>query len=49
MLSLRLFVVRVSLLALSLCDCGIIAFEGSSADLQEYADALARSSWPRRF
>jgi hypothetical protein len=42
-------VCRASLASLSLYYCGIIAFEESSAALQEYADALARSSWPRRF
>jgi Zinc knuckle len=39
---------RASLAALSLCYCGIIVFEESSAALQGYEDALARSPWPRR-
>jgi hypothetical protein len=44
-------VCRASLAALplSLCYCCIIDFEESSAALQGYADALARSPWPRWF
>jgi hypothetical protein len=40
---------RASLAALSLCYWCIIVLEESSAALQGYADALARSPWPRRF
>jgi hypothetical protein len=37
-----------SLAALSLCYCCIIVFEESIAALKGYADALARSPWPRQ-
>jgi hypothetical protein len=34
-------------LSLSLCHCGIIVFDESSAALKGYANTLARSSWSR--